>query len=211
MNDFAKGPSPAARVVVIGGSAGGLAPLRIIVAALPADFAAAVLVVIHIAATRESALPQILSRASALEARHAVDGELILPGEILVAAPDEQILVDHGQIRITHGPAVHGHRPAVDPLLLSAASDFGPACCGVILSGMLTDGAAGLLEVKRRGGTTMVQDPEDAMHPGMPTHAMEATTVDEILPARGIGEALVRFASTGVTRAPAVPPAGGRP
>ena len=168
-------------IVVIGASAGGVEPLRDLVRALPADLPAAVFVVLHIAPSGPSVLPTILQRSGSLPAVHPVHGERILPGRIYVAPPDRHMLLRGGRITLTMGPRENRCRPAIDPLFRSAAFEFGPRVIGVVLSGSLDDGTAGLRSISERGGLTVVQDPEEALHPSMPRSAMDAVRVDHCM------------------------------
>ena len=161
-------------MVGVAASAGGVEALRQFAAALPADFPAAVLVVLHIAPTGPTLLPQILDRAGRLPARHPQDGEPLVPGVILVAPPGQHLTVADGHVRLLSRPLERGHRPSADMLLRSVAQDFGPAGSGVVLSGTMDDGAAGLAAVRRAGGLALVQDPGDALFPGMPRAAIQA-------------------------------------
>jgi two-component system chemotaxis response regulator CheB len=161
-------------VVGVAASAGGVEALRQFAAALPADLPAAILVVLHIAPTGPTLLPQILGRAGRLPARHPQDGEPLAPGVILVAPPGQHLTVADGHVRLLSHPREHGHRPSADMLLRSAAEASGPACSGVVLSGTMDDGAAGLAAVRRAGGLALVQDPSDALFPGMPRAAIAA-------------------------------------
>ncbi len=179
-------------VVVVGASAGGVDALRAMAAQLPGDLPAAVLVVLHVHAG-PSALPDILRRAGPLPAAHAVDRERIAPGLILVAPPDHHMLVAHDRVRVTRGPKENGHRPAIDPLFRSAAATLGNRVIGVVLSGMLDDGADGLAAVKAAGGVAIVQDPEDATFPSMPRSALAAVEADEVVPLRLLGSAITRW------------------
>ncbi len=140
---------------------------------LPEDFPAAVLVVLHIPPSGPTVLPEILSRAGPVPARHPADDEPLSGGVILVAPPDRHLAVSEGRARVLAGPRDHGHRPSADVLLRSAADAFGAACCGVVLSGIMNDGAAGLAGVLRAGGLAPVQDPAGALFPGMPRAAIE--------------------------------------
>ncbi|MCW2991547.1 MAG: CheB methylesterase [Solirubrobacterales bacterium] len=182
-------------IVVMGASAGGVDALSDVVRGLPADFPAAVLVVLHISASSPSMLPQILDRASPLTAVAADDGAPLEAGCIYVARPDLHLKVEDGVARLTAEARVNGHRPAVDSLFCSAADARGPAVTGVVLSGMRDDGTVGLARIKECGGIAVVQDPEDAQHDSMPLSAIENVAVDAILPAREIGPALARFLS----------------
>jgi two-component system, chemotaxis family, protein-glutamate methylesterase/glutaminase len=182
-------------VVVIGASAGGVEALREVVGGLPADFPAAVLVVLHLPAFGTSVLPGILERAGELPAKQAEDGEPLEGGCIYVAPPDHHLTVVDGHLRVDSGPAVNGHRPAVDPLFESAARAHGRGVVGIILSGVLDDGTLGAATVKRHGGYLIVQDPEDALYRGMPDAAISHVTPDRVLPAAEIGNVLADSAT----------------
>jgi two-component system chemotaxis response regulator CheB len=177
-------PSPP--IVVIGASAGGVQALLDLVAELPAGYPGAVFVVLHIGAGK-SMLPDLLARAGPLLAEHARHGDTIQPGRILVAPPDAHLLVREDRVELSHGPRENHSRPAVDPLFRTAARAHGSRVTGVILSGALSDGVAGLLSVKSHGGITIVQDPDEALFSGMPDSAIRSLDPDYILPAGQIG------------------------
>lgn len=179
-------------VVVIGGSAGAFAVLREIVRELPADLPASTFVVVHLG-PNQSILPTILSDSGRLPATFAQDGERVQQGRIYVAPSDRHLLVEKGAIAVRRGPRENAARPAIDPLFRSAAVAHGSRVVGVILSGALSDGAAGLVAIKRCGGVAVVQDPADADHPSMPQAAMDATAVDYVEPSSAIGKLLVRL------------------
>ncbi len=194
---------PAHDVVVVGASAGGVEALRNLVASLPADYAGAIFVVLHVPSISPSVLPGILSRRGPLPAEHAVDGEPVTGGRIYVAPPDHHLLVDEGVVRVERGPRENGHRPAIDPLFRSAASTCGPRAIGIILSGLLDDGAAGLEAVTAAGGVAVVQDPEDALYPMMPESALAAVGPAAIvLPAAKMGQTLGELAGRPLDGAP---------
>jgi len=180
-------------IVVVGASAGGVEALRRLVASLPNDFGASVFVVLHLPRNAHSALPQILARAGPLPVRHATDGEEPAPGTIYVAPPDVHLLLKPGYVQLTHGPTENGHRPAIDPLFRSAAAVYGPRVIGVVLSGVLDDGAAGLLAISQEGGLTVVQDPDDALYSSMPLTAIESVPVDVVAPIDEISRVLDRL------------------
>ena len=182
-------------IIVIGASAGGVEALRDLVRCLPADLPAAVFIVLHLAPTGPSVLPAILQRAGTLPAVHPVEGERILPGRIYVAPPDRHMVLQGGRITLTVGPRENRSRPAVDPLFRSAAVEFGPRVIGVVLSGGLDDGTAGLRLIGERGGLTVVQDPEEALHPTMPRSALEAVPVDHCLRVLEIASLLAAITS----------------
>lgn len=177
-------------IIVIGGSAGATAPLKQILGGLPTDLPAAVFVVLHIPAQGIGVLSTVARAAGKLPVRQAEDGMAIETGNVYLAAPDHHLLLFPDQIRLGRGPRENMARPAIDALFRSAAMHYGPRVVGVVLSGLLSDGAAGLNAVKRCGGFALVQDPSDAMSGEMPTRAMETTTVDLCAPGARIGDVL---------------------
>ena len=179
-------------VIVVGASMGGVEALRMLAAGLPADLPAAVFVVLHIGAYR-SELPDLLNRVSALPVVHPQNGDTIQAGHIYIAPPDHHLTVEPGYMRLTKGPRENWARPAVDPLFRTAAHAYGTNVIGVILTGALNDGTAGLHEVKEQGGTTVVQSPADAVNAGMPRSAMAHVTIDHCLPLAGLPQLLVRL------------------
>lgn len=193
----AKAIDPMNPLVVIGASAGGVRALSSLVRGLPSDFPAPVMVVLHIGAHR-SILAEILSRAGALPAEQAAQGRRIEPGRIYVAAPDQHMLVMGDKVLLTHGAKEHHARPAIDPLFLSAALSRGPATIGVILTGRLDDGTAGLQAIKACGGTAVVQDPADAEVPDMPASALRHVEVDHRVPLAAMPHLLASLASRSV-------------
>jgi two-component system chemotaxis response regulator CheB len=180
-------------IIVLGASAGGVQALRHVVADLPPDLPAAVFVVQHLAPFGTSAMPAILSRSGKLVARHPRDEETIEQGRIYVAPPDHHLLIEHDIVRLSRAPTENGHRPAVDVLFRSAAACYGSRVVAVVLTGNLDDGTAGLAAVKKRGGTALVQDPEEADYPGMPSSAIENVKVDHVLNLDAIGPMLDRL------------------
>jgi two-component system chemotaxis response regulator CheB len=181
------------KIIVIGASAGGVEALTKLVAGLPADLQAAIFVVLHISPEGTSVLPKILNRAGQLQALHPKHGQAIEQGRIYVAPPDFHLLVKPGYIHLARGPHENRHRPAIDPLFRTAAQAYGPRVIGVVLSGVLDDGTAGLLAVKMRGGVAVVQDPDDAYFSSMPRNAIENVEVNYILPVSEIPPVLVEL------------------
>ncbi len=186
---------PGQDIIVVGASAGGVEALSRLVEELPPDLAAAVFVVLHISPSGTSFLPNILARRGRMPVAHAEDGEPIQNGRIYVAPPDHHLLVSPKVVRVGRGPREHGNRPAADTLFRSAAASYGPRVVGVVLSGTLDDGTAGLVAIKARGGMAIIQDPEDAIYPGMPLSALAQDHPDLVLPVAEIGRALVRLSS----------------
>ena len=188
---------PGKEIVVIGASTGGIDALKVLAAGLPPDFRASVFVVLHTAPHGLGILPEILERAGPLPASNAKDWEQFKPGHIYVAPPDYHLLVERtGYTRITQGPKENRFRPAVDPLFRSAAYAFGPRVVGVVLTGWLDDGTAGLRAVKERGGVAAVQHPDDALAPSMPLNAMKHVEVDHCVPLIELAPLLVRLTET---------------
>jgi len=179
-------------IVVVGASAGGVEALRAFVAGLPADLPASVLVVLHLPAGGTSALPAILGRSGELPAHTARHGQPMELGHIYVAPPNHHLLVLDGTTALSHGPTENGRRPAINALFRSAAIGAGPAVTGILLSGVLDDGVAGLASIGSRGGLVMVQDPEEALYPSMPRHALDALRVDHVLPVADMGAVLAK-------------------
>lgn len=182
-------------IIVVGASAGGIDALRVLTAALPADLTASLFIVVHTSPDAPRLLADILNRSGRLLAAYATDNERIENGRIYVAPPDHHLLIEPNRVRVTHGPKENRFRPAVDPLFRSAAQTYGPRVVGVVLTGYLDDGAAGLWTVKRLGGTAVVQDPTDAMVPTMPLNALTHVNVDYCLPLDRIAPLLVQLAT----------------
>jgi two-component system, chemotaxis family, protein-glutamate methylesterase/glutaminase len=181
-------------IVVIAASAGGLDPLRRIIAALPVPCTAAVFVVVHIG-PNPSRLPRLLNGSGRPAASFAQDGGLIEAGHIYVAPPDHHVFLESTRMRLSQGPKVHYTRPAADPLFISAAEVHGQHVLGIVLSGGDGDGAAGLREITSHGGTALVQDPDEAVAPSMPYSAIKADHPEACLPVDQIAERVRAFCS----------------
>jgi two-component system chemotaxis response regulator CheB len=182
------------RVIAIGASAGGVDALQRVVAALPADFPAAICVVLHIPATGKSLLADILDRAGPLPAVVAEQGAALEAGRIYVAPADHHLLVRGDRLELGLGPKENGVRPAVDPLFRSIAA-WGECAIAVVLSGALDDGASGVVSVVQAGGAVVVQDPEDALVPSMPENALAAAGEALVAPADELADLLSRMTS----------------
>ena len=186
---------PGENIVVIGASAGGVEALKTLAAKLPNDLPAAIFVVLHVG-NYPSTLPEILSSVSRLPAVHPTHGQHIESGMIYIAPSDHHMLLSQpGRIDLVHGPKENRTRPAINPLFRSAAATYGNRVTGVILTGMLDDGVAGLAEIKARGGMAVVQDPKTAVYPSMPASAIQSVPVDYILPVEEIPGILSRLSN----------------
>ena len=167
--------------MVIGTSAGGIEALQTLVGGLPRDLPAAVFIVLHMQPWLRSELPKILARHSRLGISEAEDQQLIESGHIYLAPPDYHLLIESTKrLSLWHGPKENSFRPAINPLFRSAAEVYKERVIGVILTGMLEDGVAGLAWVKRHGGIAVVQHPEEAPFPDMPLNALQHVDVDYI-------------------------------
>lgn len=182
-------------VIGVGASAGGVEALLELAEGLRADLPAAVLVVLHQPAAAPTVLPHLMDKRCALPVDHAHHGDELLPGRVLLAPPDHHLLVVEGRLEVTRGPRENGHRPAVDPLFRSIALEAGPGAVGCVLSGLLDDGAAGLLALVRHGGTAVVQDPEDALYDSMPRAALDQVPGAVVRPVHELAATFSRLAA----------------
>ncbi|AUX78605.1 chemotaxis protein CheB [Sinorhizobium fredii] len=182
-------------VIAIGGSVGAVAALKQLLGGLPSDLAAAVFIVIHVGARGNNLLADIFSEHTALPVTMPDDGERVEPGRVYVAPADHHLLVVDGVVRLGRGPRENLARPAVDPLFRSVGMTHGTRAVGVVLTGMLNDGAAGLADLKRCGGVTVVQNPQDAAAPDMPLGALKASDVDYRASLADLPQLLVKLTS----------------
>lgn len=188
----------AKRVVVIGASSGGIEALRTIAKDLPEGLKAAVCVVVHTAPDSPGVIDAIMNKAGPLEAVSVRSRERLEEARIYIAPPDHHLVIEPGVVRATKGPKENRARPAIDPLFRSAAQVFGPAAIGVVLTGSLDDGTAGLLTIKQLGGIAIVQDPSEALFPCMPRNALRSVAADHVVPLSGIAPLLERIADAPV-------------
>ena len=177
-------------IVVIGASAGGVTALKHLVKGLPENFPGTIFIVLHIPPYTQTQLHLILSKAGPLEAVLAKDEEEFRPGMIYVAPNDHHLLLQKGKMLVKRGPRENRFRPSIDALFRSAAYEFGPRVVGIILSGILSDGASGLWTIKRHGGVAIIQDLEDAEQSQLPENVLEYVEPDYKLAAAEIGPLL---------------------
>jgi two-component system chemotaxis response regulator CheB len=192
-------------VIVIGASSGGVEVLSQLARGLPKGLPAAVFVVCHFPPGGRSILPDLMSRVGPLLAVHARDGDPVYPGQIYVAPPDHHLILQDGTVRLTRGPRENGHRPAIDPLFRTAARAYGPRVIGVVLSGALYDGVAGLLAIRAAGGIAIVQDPQDALVAALPLNATEVAGADHVVPAAALAPLLADLVRRPVTQKTGAP------
>jgi two-component system chemotaxis response regulator CheB len=187
---------PVPRVVVIGGSSGAIEALTAVVSHLPPDLPAPICAVIHIGSDSPGVIPLLLARAGRLPAVLATDGAKLRNGHIYIAPSDHHLVIEPSGLLLTKGPKENGFRPAIDPLFRSAAQVYGPTAIGVVLSGALDDGTAGLRAIKRLGGVALVQDPAEALFKSMPSSAITHAAIDHVAPAAELGTLINRLVRT---------------
>lgn len=183
------------RVVAIGGSAGAIQAIKRMCSSMPADLAASVCIVIHVGSRGLNVIANIFSESCPFPVHTAEEGERLEAGKAYVAPADRHLLVIDGAVRLGHGPRENRARPAIDPLFRSVGLTYGPRAIGVVLTGMLNDGASGLADLKRCGGVTVVQNPSDAFADEMPLEALRSTDVDYRVSAAELGDLLARLVS----------------
>jgi two-component system chemotaxis response regulator CheB len=186
-------------IIVVGASAGGVEALTVLAAGLPADLQAPVFMVLHTGSgvNRKRYLAEILSKAGPLSAVNPRTGDPIEKGKIYVAPPDSHLIIEPSYIRLSSGPKENRARPAINPLFRSAARAYNGRVTGVIMTGMLDDGVAGLAEVKRMGGVAIVEDPKTARYPSMPANALKHVAVDYVAALPMIATLVAALASSG--------------
>ena len=174
-------------IVVVGASAGGVTALKELVKDLPKDFRGSVFIVLHVPSYSETRLPWILSQVSNIEAVLPDDGDEIEPGKIYIAPNDHHMILQEGKVVVKRGPKENRFRPAIDALFRSAAYVYGSRVIGVVLSGLLDDGASGIWTIKQHGGIAIIQKPEDAEQPQLPKNVLQYVDPDYTVPARDMG------------------------
>lgn len=180
-------------IVAIGTSAGGVEALQLLAAQFSSDFPATVLVTMHLGDKRSSVLAEILSRAGAFKASFAVEDAPLTRGRILIAPPGRHLIVEADKVVLGIGPRENNARPAIDPMLRSAAVCCTSRVIGVVLTGTLGDGAAGLSAVSKCGGIAIVQDPNDAAFPEMPLNALNRSMPHHVVSLAAMPELLERL------------------
>lgn len=182
-------------IIVIGGSAGAFEAIQKVVAGFPIDLPAAVFVTIHVTGRSDGILPSIIQKVSPVPAAHAKDGERIQQGRIYIAPPDYHLLLRPGHVSLSHGPRENLQRPCINAMFRSAAEAYGDRVSGVLLSGLLDDGAAGLWEIQLKDGATIVQDPKEATFRSMPDSAIRGLNVQYIVRLAEMAPLLLQLAS----------------
>ncbi len=168
-------------VIAIGTSAGGVKALQSLIEPLPADFPAPIFLVMHLQPHVSSNLPTVINRYSKLFALYPNDGQIVKSGHVYIAPPNHHMIVSDNKIHLRHGPKIHFSRPSIDPLFYSIATEFGASAIGIILTGMLDDGTAGLFSIKQNKGLTIIQDLNEAEFPEMPRNALKNVEIDHCL------------------------------
>lgn len=183
-------------IIVVGASAGGVSAVETLINSLPRDLNAAVFVVIHVMATAESMLPRIFSRNGNIPVLQAGNNMKIEHGTVYVAPPDFHLILDPDHMQLWRGPRESNHRPAINALFRSASSSFGKRVIGIVMTGMLDDGSAGLWWIKKNGGIAIVQDPKTAAFPEMPNSALSYVAADYVLRVEEMGPLLSKLTHT---------------
>lgn len=200
-------PDKISRIVVIGASAGGLSALKKLISQLHKDFPLPVLVVRHISADATgNVLLDQLNKLNTVKCRHAKSGNKLKPGHLYLAPSDHHLMIGKDRkVLVTKGAMENRYRPAIDPLFRSAAVGFGTGVIGILLTGYLDDGTAGMKAIKRCGGTCIVQEPDEADYPAMPKNAINNVKVDYCLPIAEMGPLLDRLLVKKLRKSKAVP------
>lgn len=187
--------------IVIGSSAGGIKALTSLLTTLPADFPLPILITQHLHPDSDSYLASILNDKCAIAVKQADEKELILPGTAYIAPPNYHMLIEEDRtIALNIDPRVMYARPSVDVMFECAAEVYRGKLIGIILTGANSDGAAGMASVKKAGGYTIVQDPNEAEADSMPRSALRACKIDKVLPVQEIGPFVLQLVNASLRR-----------
>jgi two-component system chemotaxis response regulator CheB len=192
-------------IIVIGTSAGGVTALKEVVKSLPKDLPATIFIVMHVPPYPPSRLPEIISDLGSLQAVHPRDGERIETGRMYIAPPDHHLIIEDGHVAVRKGPKENRFRPSIDALFRSAAYTYGSRVIGVVLTGMLDDGTSGLWTIKRLGGLAVIEDPNEAAFPSMPSSVLDYVEVDHIVPISAMGTLLTGLVEESIETSPTLP------
>ena len=191
-------PDAAFDVVAMAASAGGLTAFSQILAALPADFPAAILVVQHLDPRHKSLMAEILSRRTTLKIQEAKEADTLISGTVYIAPPNRHLLVNFdGTLSLSQSELVHFVRPSADLLFESVAAIYKERAIAVVLTGTGSDGAMGVQAIKKMGGTVIAQDEKSSEFFGMPGAAIQTGNVDFILPLDEVPSALTTLVMKG--------------
>ena len=193
-------------IIVIGGSSGALQALKELFGGLSASLPASIFVVLHINSHGDNSLPRILSTATSLNVRYARDDQPLEHGTIYLAPSNYHLRLEQNAVELDTGPKENRQRPSIDALFRSAAWFYGPRVIGVILTGALDDGTAGLWQIKKHGGVAVAQSPEEALDASMPRSAIRQVHVDYIVPVKQMPQLLLSLCAGGSTRSTAIDP-----
>lgn len=181
----------AIEAIAIGASAGGVEAVCTLLAALPARFAPAIIIVLHLPPSRPTTLPQLFARTTSLAVKEAEDKERIEGGRVYIAPPDYHLLVEPDKrFALSADEPHHFSRPSIDLLFESAAYAYREKLLGIVLTGASSDGAAGLQAVRVLHGTAWVQDPAEANVSIMPEAALALAGADSVMSLNDIAAAL---------------------
>jgi two-component system chemotaxis response regulator CheB len=187
-------PEQRHQIIVIGGSAGAMTVLTDLLPTIPANYPIPIVIVVHLHPRQDNAHIDRLNGLCALRVKEADEKEALQPGTIYLAPPNYHLLIEKDHTcALSIDERVNYSRPAIDVLFESAVQAYGPHVVGVVLTGANNDGAAGLRQIKERGGLAVVQDPRTAESTYMPQAALEATTVDHVLSVPEIGKLLAKI------------------
>ena len=189
---------PAFDIVALAASAGGLTALSRVLAALPDDFPAVIVIVQHLDPRHRSLMADILSRRTLLQVKQAEEGEQVSPATVYIAPPNRHLLVNpDATLSLSQSEMVHFLRPSADLLFESVAASYRERAIAVVLTGTGSDGAMGVQAIKKMGGTVIAQDETTAEFFGMPSAAIQSGSVDFVLPLDEIPTALVTLVMKG--------------